>query len=579
MDLNSRGFKVSQESLYQKWFDLINSAITDREFQYLCVDLLNRRGFINPRVRGRGADGGRDIEADCLVVLPTGETVFEKYWISCKKQKDGIGWDSHILKDITRAANDSVDKFIIMSNAETTSPCQDEIKKWNQKNRCRIIDWTGKTFVDALWLLPDLCRNYFPSENLPTTQVRTPERMLDLSKKEGAQLNVHLEFKLDSSVNPNDIDQVTQFIKQKILTLENIDVNLKAMLCEKTGMLLFGMGKGEDALTLIDKSLDINPNNEAVLLNKGFILESLYRLDNANEAYEQILKRNPKNIFALSNQAQVYLLKGEYETALKSVESVLSIDESFIIGIKTKAEILKLMGKEKEALDYLYLKNQITKDSIIIKITKVDILMRLLDLRGAFGLNEEILKISPNYVVAINQKGAIYERNSRYQNRDKYLSLALDQFQTVAKTDKKFNIGWTNQAVIYINQGNLQKAKEVLEEAKSILPEFPHYWNKLGVCYLFEKIPKQALKCFEHALKMTYDEEFLINQLRALLELRQYDQIIKITDKPIIKDSTNSDVWGIRGEAFRKLRLDSRAKQCFEKAQQYYKQPISLLED
>lgn len=572
-----------QESRYQKWIDIINNNLNPRDFQYLCSDILERNKFISPSVRGKSSDGGRDIEADFQSLLPNGEVKIDKCWISCKKQKDGVNW-TQVSQDVTRAKNDGVDQFIIMSNNETTSPCQDEIKKWNKSERCTLIDWSGKKLIDSLWLLPDICKFYFPSEEPPQLASPTsPKNMLEISEREGSQLGIRIQFKVDKTIDPNNVNQVSDFIKQKILEIKNVDINVKSLLYEKISMLFFRVGKIDDALMFLDKSIEITPNNESALLSKGYILEKQFQLDDSDSIYKKILSINPKNIFALNNLSHNLILKGEYKQALDQIEEALKINDNFIISIKTKAEILKKMGNEKEALAFLDGKDDTLGDSIILKFEKVDILTRLIDLKKAFSINEEILNKYPNYIVAINQKGVIYERNAAYQTNSqfnkKYLDLALKQFDVALDMDEKFSIGWSNKAVIYLNMGKTDQAKDILNTISEILPLFPQYWNKLGVCYSKEKKHKEALKCFDRALKMVYDEEFIANKLLSLYKLRKYDDIINVSERAVKDQTIDPQIWGLRGKAFRKKRLDSKADKCFKNAEKYRRDPISLLDD
>ncbi len=559
---------------YDYWINLLNSQLTDRDFQYLSRQILQRTGFQSVEVRAKGPDGGRDIECLKIKKLENGEVITEHCWVSCKKQKDQISWPQ-ISQDVTRAANDKIELFMIMSNNDTSNPCKDEIKKWNSQNRCRVIDWCGTKFIESLQLAPDVLKTWFPDEKLPPMFNQTvPAEMINASKKQGAKLGLTLDFQITKKLDLSNIKEVSEFIKEEILKRTDLEVNLRALLYEKISLLFTSIGEIDDAIMFLDKSLEITPNNESALLSKAYNLSIKFKLKLANGVYDKILKLNPKNIFALNGKAYNLMMLGEYETAIKTIEEELAIDAKFIAGIKTKAEILKAMGNEKEALAFLEQHDKFVSDSIPLKLTKVDVLTRLLDLKEAFRLNEEILRVSPNYIKALNQKGVIYERNSRYQKRTEYLELALEQFEEVLKVDKKFSIAWTNKAIMLFSLGDIQQAKTVLNEVSKLLPEFPHYWNKLGVCYMKERKFKKALKCYNKALKMMHDEEFLINKLEILLQMGRYDEIIAESNI----ESTNEDLWLIRAGALTQKHELYKANLCRKKAEKYHKEPISLIE-
>jgi len=50
----------------EEWKKLINENLSPGEFQNLSYDLLTRNGFINVKQRGKGGDGGRDLEGEFI---------------------------------------------------------------------------------------------------------------------------------------------------------------------------------------------------------------------------------------------------------------------------------------------------------------------------------------------------------------------------------------------------------------------------------------------------------------------------------------------------------------------------------
>ena len=95
--MNSKKYKQRGE-----WKEIINSISPD-DFEQLGYDIISRiGGFVNVQFRGRGADGGRDLEAELDRFIGGNESIREKCWFQCKKQKHGVNF-SQITTDVQRA--------------------------------------------------------------------------------------------------------------------------------------------------------------------------------------------------------------------------------------------------------------------------------------------------------------------------------------------------------------------------------------------------------------------------------------------------------------------------------------------
>lgn len=570
--MNQKKYKTREE-----WKIIINS-ISHENFQQLCYEIIRRNGFVNPQLRGKGADGGRDIEAEFDYIIAK-EGIREKCWFQCKRQKQGVSF-SQITTEVQKADDQRIIKFFILSNADTTPDCKDDIQNWNEKHRCRIIDWTGTKFLDLLFQFPDICSYYFPDEELPPiVNVKTPEDIIKKSSELGNRFGIEFEFKIDKQVNLNNPSEVAEILKDALLKLNGIDVNLRALIYQQMSMFFFSIEKTEDALLFLNKSLEITPKNVDALLIKGYILERTDEIEESNKCYDEILKNNNKNKFALNNKAANLQRVGQFDEALQLINEALKIDPNFINAIINKSNILKGLKKSKDALAFLDENNNLLEKSIILQNTKVDLYIEILDLREAYIINEEILKKDPANIQAINSKGVIFEKNSRFQKSEKYLPLALECFDEVTKKDNKYPLGWSNEVVVFVNSGRIDEAEKIIDIAYSILPKNPFIIDKKGLILLSKKNPKEALKFFDKALRLQFREEFLLNKAKAQLGTNHWDQAEKTSERLLKYNPESSEAWMIKGTALKMLHQLTKANICFKNAEKFREKPISLLED
>jgi tetratricopeptide (TPR) repeat protein len=562
---------------HEEWKLLINN-LNWLDFQHLVYDLLNALGYTDIKERGGGSDGGRDLEATYIYPRPDGSKRTAKCWFQCKKQDKGVGF-SEIHEDITRASTSKINEYYIVSNSDTTPPCKDEIEKARGTFHIDILDWSGLTFQTLLFGQPNICKYYFPYEEMPPiVNPKKPDEIINKSSDLLNYFGIRLQLNALANINLNNPVEVAGVLKIALLDLKGIDLSLKALIYQKVSMFFFSIKESDDALMFLDKSLEITPNNTQTLLIKGYILERINQLTESNACYDQILAIEALNKFALNNKAFNLWREGKFKDGLKLVEVALEVDPKFISAIANKMNILKGLKKTKEALEFLNEIDEIVKTSINLQSTKIDLLIELLDLREAFRLNEVIIKKDPNFIDGINNKGVILERNSQFQKREKYNKLAIECFEEAIKKDGKYALGWANKVISLINSNQTEEAEKIMNSVYNIFPIDPHILNNKGLL-LINTDPKQAIKYFDKALNLLFTEQFVLNKAQAQLNARQYPETIETTDKLLEYNPEKSGAWGIKGQALRQLHQVSIANICFAKAEKFKEKPISLLED
>ena len=565
----------------EEWKNIIGK-LSPENFEHLCYHLIKAMsGFVNVDLRDGSYDSGRDIDAIYRGMAPDDFTeISEKWRFECKKYSNGISFDI-ISGKIMQADLNKIDKLVIMSNMHLTPPCKDEIAKIQNNLNCKILDWTGLHFQDILFQYPNICNEFFPDEELPKRLLDTkhPQELIKITQRAGSKFGLKLDIKLkDGEKPPETLDEMAVIIKENLLDLKDIDINIKSLIYQQISGLFLSINRNDDALLFIVESLKITPNNIAALLNKGFILEKLDDLEASNECYGYVLEIDEINKFAFNNKANNLRRQGKFENALDLVNKALDIDPGFSIAINNKTSIINSLGKTEEALEFLDENLKKHQDSRILLESKVTLLIDLLDLKEAMRVNDQILEMDPENIGAINNKGVIYEQNSHYQQSEKYLPLATDWFDKTINKDENYAIGWSNKLVCLINSGSLTDAERIINLKVEMFPTNSYILNEKGRIYLRKGDHKNALKYFNKALKYDFIIKILINKARTLLQLHKNKETIETSDKILKHNKKNSKAWLLKGNALRRLHQITKAKKCFEKAEEYKKVPISLLE-
>ena len=581
-DFIQRAYMMSRRvKTPEEWKNIIGKS-SPKVFEHLCYELVKAMsGFVNVDLRDGSYDGGRDIDATYRGKAPDGITeISEKWRFECKKYSNGIPFDD-ISGKINQAGLNRIDKLVIMSNMHLTPACKDEIVKVQDTLNCKVFDWTGAHFQDILFQYPDICREYFPDEELPQRFLDTkrPQELISVAQRAGSHFGIKLEIEFkEGQKPPTSMDEVVDVIKETLLNLKDVDLNIKSLIYQQISGLFLSINRKEDALLFINESLEITPNNVAALLNKGFVLEELDDLEESTKCYDDVISMDKHNKSALNNKAHNLRRNGDLKNALNLINEVLDIDPDFTIAINNKTSILSSLGETEVALDFLESKLKGHQDSRILLQSKVNLLIELLDLKEAMRVNDQILEMDPENIGAINSKGVIYEHNSQYQNPEKYLPLAVEYFENAVIKDKDFPLGWSNKIVCLIRGGLLTDAEDIIGTVANIFPTNSHILNERGSLLLKKHDLKNALKYFNKALKYDFLDRALVNKAQTLLLLHKHKETIETTDKILKQNIKNSDAWRLKGEALKKLHQITIAKRCFENAEEYKKEPKSLLE-
>lgn len=559
----------------EEWKKLL-LEISPEKFEELCYDILRNNRFQNLKPLGKGGDGGRDIEGELIQHIAK-ETITQKFWFQCKRYDETPLNYRAFASEAQKAHNANVDRYVVMSNKDMTSDAKDEIKKENTRNKCQISDWTGTIFIDLLWECPNVCKTYFPDEEVPLlVDKNNPKTLIQQYHSLGERFDLTLP--VNQEIDLNNPNEVADVIKEELINLKISDINLKASIYEKVSMFFFSLERVEDALMFLNQSLDITPRNENALLNKGYILEKTNQIDDSTACYDEILSINPGNKIALNNKAHNLLRKGELEGALKFSEESLKIDPELIVAIHTKTDILNTFGRSDEALNFLDSKSHALRNSKALQGLKVRLYIALIDLKAAHKLNQEILKQSPNDLGAINTQGVIYGKNAEYQHKEKYLNLAFDCFEQEITANEKFSSGWSNKTLVLLNAGQIEQAEKIIYAAYTRFPKNSYVLGNMGHLFLAKNNPKEALKYFDKALRFDYQEKLLINRAKAYIGLRQWSEAISDADRVLKINPKSSDAFFVKAKAIRHLHQPERAKLFEKKAEECQKKPISLLE-
>ena len=216
------------------------------------------------------------------------------------------------------------------------------------------------------------------------------------------------------------------------------------------------------------------------------------------------------------------------------------------------------------------------------------------NLQDAQNYYQQVLKIDPNHIAALNNLGAIFQQLGENQKAKKclkkQLKLILDFvdahnnlgiiFQELSESqqakecyEKAIEIN-PNHVDAHNNLGNIfkefgehQKAKGCYEKAIEINPIYVHAHNNLGNIFKEFGEHQKAKECYEKAIEIDPNHVDAHNNLGVVFEeLKEYQKAKDCYEKAIEINPNHVDAHNNLGVVFKELKEYQKAKECFEEA-------------
>ena len=138
----------------------------------------------------------------------------------------------------------------------------------------------------------------------------------------------------------------------------------------------------------------------------------------------------------------------------------------------------------------------------------------------AKNLYNEILKIDPNFIDALNNLGIISKELGEHQKAESY-------FQKTIEIDPNFIDALNNLGIISKELGEHQKAESYFQKAIKIDPNFKTALNNLGLMFKELGEHQKAINCYKKLIEIDPDNITSINSLSDLLETFKFSHKIK----------------------------------------------------
>ncbi len=411
-----------------------------------------------------------------------------------------------------------------------------EEKKELFKTKFELLEAGEKT------VLRDLC--YFAEIMPPVAKTKA---LLRLTSK-------LLEF--------GELEEAEYEIKKLKETAVQIkDRKLKSKIQLYEGMIIFNKGRCEEALEAFNKALEINPQNEVALANKGAVLSDLGRHEEALNAFDKALEMNPQNRIILSNRGAALGNLGRYEEALNALDKALEINPQNEVALANKGAVLSDLGRHEEALDSLNKALEINPQNDNTLSNKGLVLRFLGRHEESLEAFNKALEINPQNEFGLSRKGETLGRLGRYEE-------ALEAFNKVLEIDAKNEFALSRKALALNCLNRFEEAIDIFDQVIEINPNnifsLIEKGHTLG-CLLNRN--DDALDIFNKAIQLSpNNDRALSHKGFTLLELGRHEEALEVFNEALKINPNNEWALANKGLTLENLGMHEEGLQALENA-------------
>ncbi len=163
-----------------------------------------------------------------------------------------------------------------------------------------------------------------------------------------------------------------------------------------TGGYLAKSKKYNESLELLNKAIELFPENFLAFINKSYVLSKLGRFTEALEVVNQALTIQPNNALALTNKSYFLSSLEKHPEALEAVNQALTIQPNNAVALSNKASFLTKLNENQQALSLVEKSIKLNKNSAEAWAAKGLILNNLGKYNDAIRCYDRSLKIEPD---------------------------------------------------------------------------------------------------------------------------------------------------------------------------------------
>lgn len=361
---------------------------------------------------------------------------------------------------------------------------------------------------------------------------------------------------------------------------DNSKVNVDAL--EAKSEIYFEQKNYNKALKSINKALDIDPENNALLFSKGATLEFFPNgrrwsdqkyLKKSEKIYKKLLDINERHEKAWVNLGTVLFHLEEYNESIECFDEANKIDDNIAMSWNGRALSYNALCNQEEALRSINKAIRIQPNYVVALINKGKILHDLHQYSKAIYWINKALKINPSSIEALYNKALSLEflpDGKRLENIA-FIKRAMKCYDKILKINPEFTSAWIRKSYCYhvlgkdtkfveamgmvsfllYKEDSMENDRKILKSTEDLflnVYNFVQEYGEFGICYecgivnasmryihgnIYYNI---ALDCWNH-------KDMLCDSAKVVLDYLVKDKKSKIKNIKDVKDFTFKNLY------------------------------------
>lgn len=196
--------------------------------------------------------------------------------------------------------------------------------------------------------------------------------------------------------------------------------------CNK-GLVLQALRRPREALTSYDKGIALGSGHAEIHNNRGNVLFELGRPEEALASHEEAIKLNPRSTLAYNNRGNVLRHIGRLAEAIASYDKAIALKPDYGEATVNRAVLLTALGRPDEAIAAYQRLLALHPTDVELHVGLARLLMSLNRLEEAFASSNRAIALKPDHAEAYRIRGNLLTTARRHEQAlasfDKLLAL------------------------------------------------------------------------------------------------------------------------------------------------------------
>ncbi len=313
---------------------------------------------------------------------------------------------------------------------------------------------------------------------------------------------------------------------------------------------------------------------EAVeLFNTGTTLVELRRYDEAIALIDKVLQLQPNYPQAWVKRGEALLKLQKNDEALKAFDEALKLKSDYAPAWYGRAKVLDKLQRHEEVLAALNKALEIQPDDATAWYFQGEVLDKLQRHEEAIAALNKAVQIKPDDAQAWYMRGAVLNKLQRYDD-------ALISLGEAVQQKPAYPEAWTEKGKVLRELQRYEEAVASLDKALQLDPNSPYAWGERGHMLGQLKRYDEALAALDKAVGIKQDyADAWYNRGIILEQMRRYEEAISAFDRAAQIKPDYSQAWYRRGEVLEKMRKYDEAIAAYDKAIQIWPANTEAIEN